>query len=185
MPNTYTLETSVQDVISDSQHGTRGGGTLHANATTSVAGFMSATDKTKLDGIPAGGGLVQSRFREITVDTTTTSPTFVTLLTDTITIGAGRALIIQFLSSMSNSNSNNIVYARIQVNGVTYRGAATTAQNTNRSGAVCIQTRVTGLAAGTHTVTVQWRVSGGTGQVRVVSQPDTESASMLIEEVSV
>jgi hypothetical protein len=41
-------------VITDSQHGTRGGGTLHANATTSVAGFLSATDKTKLDGIETG-----------------------------------------------------------------------------------------------------------------------------------
>jgi|GEM_PF-5836250 len=32
-------------------HGSRGGGALHANATTSVAGFMTAADKTKLDGI--------------------------------------------------------------------------------------------------------------------------------------
>jgi hypothetical protein len=39
-------------VISDAQHGTRGGGTTHAVATGSVAGFMSATDKTKLDGLP-------------------------------------------------------------------------------------------------------------------------------------
>jgi len=30
-------------------HGNRGGGTLHAAATTGVAGFMSAADKTKLD----------------------------------------------------------------------------------------------------------------------------------------
>lgn len=30
------------------------GGAAHANATTSVAGFMSSTDKTKLDGIAAG-----------------------------------------------------------------------------------------------------------------------------------
>lgn len=37
--------------ISDAQHGNRGGGLLHAAATTSVAGFMSAADKTKLDGI--------------------------------------------------------------------------------------------------------------------------------------
>lgn len=35
-------------------HGNRGGGTLHAAATTSVNGFMSAADKTKLDGIEAG-----------------------------------------------------------------------------------------------------------------------------------
>jgi hypothetical protein len=33
-------------------HGTRGGGTLHAVATTSTAGFMSAADKTKLDALP-------------------------------------------------------------------------------------------------------------------------------------
>lgn len=39
--------------INDAQHGSRAGGTLHAAATTSVAGFMSATDKTKLDGLPS------------------------------------------------------------------------------------------------------------------------------------
>jgi len=35
----------------DTAHGARAGGTLHANATTSVAGFMSSADKTKLDGV--------------------------------------------------------------------------------------------------------------------------------------
>jgi hypothetical protein len=39
--------------INDAQHGSRAGGTLHAAATTSAAGFMSAADKTKLDGLPA------------------------------------------------------------------------------------------------------------------------------------
>jgi hypothetical protein len=37
--------------LTDTEHGTRGGGTLHAEATTSVAGFLGATDKTKLDAI--------------------------------------------------------------------------------------------------------------------------------------
>lgn len=36
---------------SDAQHGDLGGGSLHALATTLVAGFMSPADKTKLDGI--------------------------------------------------------------------------------------------------------------------------------------
>lgn len=36
-------------LASDAAHGTRGGGTIHAAATTSVAGFMSASDKSKLD----------------------------------------------------------------------------------------------------------------------------------------
>lgn len=37
-------------------HGNRGGGTLHAAATVSVNGFMSSTDKTKLDGLSATFG---------------------------------------------------------------------------------------------------------------------------------
>lgn len=39
-------------LATDAQHGSRGGGTQHAAATPSVAGFMSASDKTKLDGLP-------------------------------------------------------------------------------------------------------------------------------------
>lgn len=35
-------------------HGNQAGGTLHAQATTSVDGFMSAADKTKLDGVASG-----------------------------------------------------------------------------------------------------------------------------------
>lgn len=37
--------------INDAVHGERGGGDLHAAATTSAAGFMAAADKTKLNGI--------------------------------------------------------------------------------------------------------------------------------------
>lgn len=37
-------------LATDGQHGTRGGGTQHAAATTSVNGFLSATDKTRIDG---------------------------------------------------------------------------------------------------------------------------------------
>jgi hypothetical protein len=36
-------------LATDAQHGTRGGGTLHAAATGSAAGFMSAADKIRLD----------------------------------------------------------------------------------------------------------------------------------------
>ncbi|MFN3578710.1 MAG: hypothetical protein ACK4TJ_17270, partial [Tabrizicola sp.] len=38
----------------DSAHGNRAGGALHAVATAGAAGFMSAADKTKLDGVAAG-----------------------------------------------------------------------------------------------------------------------------------
>lgn len=38
-------------------HGSQGGGALHAAATTSVAGFMSAGDKSKLDALPTNDAL--------------------------------------------------------------------------------------------------------------------------------
>lgn len=38
-------------VITDAQHGSRGGGSLHAAATTSTAGFLSSADKTLLDAV--------------------------------------------------------------------------------------------------------------------------------------
>ena len=47
--------TEVSGTISDAQHGTRAGGTLHADVVAGGAdGFMTGTDKTKLDGISAG-----------------------------------------------------------------------------------------------------------------------------------
>lgn len=38
-------------LTNDTQHGNRGGGALHSVATTSVNGFMSAADKSKLDSL--------------------------------------------------------------------------------------------------------------------------------------
>jgi hypothetical protein len=41
-------------VLDDTMHGVRGGGNLHSLVTDSVNGFMSTTDKTKLDGVEDG-----------------------------------------------------------------------------------------------------------------------------------
>jgi Protein of unknown function (DUF2793) len=40
--------------FSDAAHGSRAGGTLHPDATTTVSGFMSGADKTKLNGVATG-----------------------------------------------------------------------------------------------------------------------------------
>jgi predicted RecA/RadA family phage recombinase len=46
--------------FNDTSHGSRGGGPLHPDATTSVSGFMSGTDKTRLDATSRGrNGYVQ------------------------------------------------------------------------------------------------------------------------------
>lgn len=41
-------------LATDAQHGNRGNGSLHTVATTSINGFMSSTDKLKLDGVASG-----------------------------------------------------------------------------------------------------------------------------------
>lgn len=41
----------IGTLATDGQHGNRGGGNLHAVATQSVAGFLSATDKVKIDNL--------------------------------------------------------------------------------------------------------------------------------------
>jgi phage-related tail fiber protein len=48
-------------LATDAQHGSRGGGTQHAVATISVAGFMSAADKVKIDGV-ASASVESMRF---------------------------------------------------------------------------------------------------------------------------
>lgn len=45
--------------INDTQHGTRGGGTLHSAAGGGSAGFMTDAQVTKLAGISAGAALLQ------------------------------------------------------------------------------------------------------------------------------
>ena len=47
-------------LATDTQHGDLGGGALHAEATELDDGFMSAADKTKLDGIANGAAALTS-----------------------------------------------------------------------------------------------------------------------------
>ena len=95
-------------LATDAQHGNRGGGTLHDVATTSVAGFLSAADKTKLDGLPSsavpttrtvtagagltGGGALSG---DITLD--------VVAADSTITVAANSVAV----GTISNSNITN------------------------------------------------------------------------------
>jgi hypothetical protein len=77
-------------LFNDSSHGSRSGGTLHAVATTSVAGFMSSSDKTKLDGISSGAQVNQNAFSNIAVSGEGTIQADTT--TDTLTIAAGTGI---------------------------------------------------------------------------------------------
>lgn len=73
----------------DFAHGDRGGGALHAAATSSLAGFMSATDKAKSDSITVANLVTLTDVQTLT-NKTLTSPTInsPTIATPTISVQA-------------------------------------------------------------------------------------------------
>jgi len=93
--------------------------------------------------------------------------------------------MIWFGTHCSNAQNNRQQDFRLQVNGVNARaaGCVNAGGAGNPIGATLIF-RTAALTAGVQTVTIQWRVSAGTGQIRPVAVPDSEYASLLIMEIS-
>ena len=129
--------------------------------------------------------LLQTTFVEQATDTSTTSVSFVDLLTQAITIQAGSILLITVTASMSNTSANQNMDIQITIDGVAARGAGTRVATSNVPQGFSIVYRKTGLAVGAHTIKVQWRTpSGGTMRVRPATTLN-EHCSMLIQEVTV
>jgi hypothetical protein len=78
--NTNDIQIGI--IATDAQHGVRGGGTQHADAIAAgAAGFMTGSDKTKLDGITAGAEPNQTQNEEeVTTEVISTD----TAITDTL-----------------------------------------------------------------------------------------------------
>jgi hypothetical protein len=68
------------------------GGAAHAEATPATAGFMSAADKAKLDGIPSDAEANQNAFTTVAVPGQ--SPVVADAKTDTLTLAAGENVTI-------------------------------------------------------------------------------------------
>lgn len=128
--------------------------------------------------------LLQTTFQEVTVDTTTTSTTFVDLLTQSITTQAGTALLIHASTSASNTGVNQSVRFRVTIDGTAVRGWENVKTGAGQTAGGGFVYRKTGLSAAAHTIKVQWLVGGSTGQVRPnTAAIDTEHASLMCQEV--
>lgn len=110
--------------FTDAAHGNRGGGTLHALATTSVAGFMSADDKAYVDGLPAalknkladpeGNGLIS----RTGVDGATAARTITGTANQVIVSNGDGVSGNPTLSLPQDINTNsNVTFARLDVVG--------------------------------------------------------------------
>ena len=89
-------------------HGNRGGGSLHANATNSVAGFMSAADKAKLDADVFGNNY---QYVEDLPESTTTSSSYQTKfsLTTPALTGTYR---VQWNATVGTNSTQRAVYVQ-------------------------------------------------------------------------
>lgn len=136
-------------------------------------------------GVGTGANFLQTKFIEVTADTTTTSATFVALdgLSISITTVGSTSLLIWLAADLSNTSGSATTYIRVRVDGVAIRGVGTRAPAAGEPQGVPLALKVA-VAAGVHTVDVQWYRTGGTSRVRPVAAPDAESASILVAEVS-
>ena len=147
---------------------------------------------TQLLSSGGGGGVMQIASSDQSADVTTTSTTWTQLGTVTFSFTKLKAagvsdLVIYATAALSNGTSAQRVFLRALVDSTPTRaqsgivsGSGTT---TPAPESLDVLTRLTGLAAGAHTITLQWRVSSGTGYCRPASQADYESATLLVEEV--
>lgn len=101
----------------------------------------------------------------------------------TITTG-GNSIIIHAAGAASNTNNSRAINYRITINGVAVRGVGTFTSNSGNAEAFAIVLKKA-VTAASHTIVLQWLTSANTAQIRPVAAPDTESASLLVEEVTV
>ena len=137
---------------------------------------ISSFDKTKF---------VQSVTSQITVDTSTSSASFTSFLTTDVIVQNNNSVLLVFFSvSGTTASGTASMFFRVLLDGVAQRSVGMSPPSSTRPGAAFLVLRLSGVAAGTRTVAVQWRVSASTGRVRPVTNPDSEHASLVVQEVS-
>lgn len=124
----------------------------------------------------------QTIYTPLTVDTTTTSTSYVTLLTQNIIIQDGSYLLIRSSFSTSDSiTSSGQNSFRIAIDGADYIYGGAEVFTCIQSGSICA--KVGPITAGNHTITLDWRTaSGNTLRCRPVTQ--SEQACIITTEVT-
>ena len=124
----------------------------------------------------------QTIYTPLTVDTTTTSTSYVNLLTQNIVIQEGSYLLIR--SSFSSSDSSSAAgqnYFRVTVDDTDHGYAGAEIFTCIQSGSIVL--KVGPLTAGNHIVNLDWQTAAGnTLRCRPVTQ--AEQASIVTTEVT-
>lgn len=128
--------------------------------------------------------LIQTAFTELTVDTTTTSVTFVDLMSLTMNVGSNKISVHFTVGGSNNQGFGGNLFFRLVVDGVTIRGTAvrSTAANVSETGALVWRGAV---VAGSRIVKIQWMTDVGTARIAPVTVPNGEHASLYVQEITV
>ena len=159
-------------------------------------GFVTkpaATDNTKFlkgDGTWAITDPFDRATAEITADTTvvnTVSPGD-SLLSASVTIPAGvtgaEVEVIFTATPTNNDGKDTDMFFVLKVDGVVVKGAGQgKLSNSLPASAISISASVP-KAAGTYTAEVFWYVSGGTGEIKPVTRPDQDHATLIVRAVN-
>lgn len=148
----------------------------------------SATSLARSDhGHAFASSLVQTGFVALATDqsnATAGSYSDLTGVSLNITTGA-RPILIHFSVTGDNSATNNNTFFEVDVDGVRVGVCAFNTAASGRPQSASMVIKTSALTAATHTVKIRWRPSSGTSRVRPVTNPDSDRASLLVEEVSV
>lgn len=131
-------------------------------------------------------GIIQTDFIEVTVNTATTSTTFVNLLTRTITTG-DNPVIVRFSASCGNTSATQWTEFRLVIDSVATTGFAifSTSSGNGNSGALVHKTAA--LTPGAHTFNIDWHIGtfvGGNATINPTTV-NTDHAVLILEEVTV
>lgn len=127
---------------------------------------------------------MQTGFVEITSDTTTTSGTYVDLLSLTLTTDANM-VEIHFTASVSNTAAfGSSPSFQLVIDGSAVRGAKVRVLEAVEASCAAITYRSSQLTAGSHTFKIQWLTDTSTARIRPVTTIN-EHASLLVNEITV
>ncbi len=146
-------------------HGEQVGGTTHSLVVAGgSSGFMSGTDKTKLDGVETNATANPVSFLSLTNTITTASLTDVVITGTTLTPSAGNYVIMFNAGQVGNTNANRITTFSIYINGVLLADSPRSVANASTSSEhITIISKAT--VNGSEAIDIRWRVSANTSTV--------------------
>lgn len=152
-------------------------GATGATGPTGPAGATGSTGPAGATGATGATGLVgtsQLTFGTVTTDASTTSATFVDLLSKTFSLAATTQTLVQASITISASLAATVTL-QLLVDGNAYAlSDVTLALNTNGNAFLQVSTNLT---SGSRTVKIQWKTGAGTARCR--PQSANEQASIL------